>query len=138
MCGSPHRDGAISYVLEARTQKGLTFRFYTNDGERPREVVGVVADTPQSRGETQPGPLVYALYRQQLVRQRASLEVQRMRMLYVLRTIGDPTALTASVRAAIARLDPVVPVTQVRTVDAYLSAQLQGERFFATSPNHSS
>ena len=41
-------------------------------------------------------------------------------------------ALAASVRAAIARVDPVVPVTQVRTVDAYLSAQLQGERFFAT------
>ena len=112
--------------------KRLTFRFYTNDGERPREVVGVVADTPQSRGETQAGPLVYALYRQQLVRQRASLESQRMRMSYMLRTIGDPAALTASVRAAIARVDPGVPVTQVRTVDAYLSAQLQGERFFAT------
>ena len=112
--------------------KRLTFRFYNNDGERPREVVGVVADTPQYRGETQAGPLVYALYRQQLVRQRASLESQRMRMSYVLRTIGDPMALAASVRAAIARVDPVVPVTQVRTVDAYLSAQLQGERFFAT------
>jgi putative ABC transport system permease protein len=112
--------------------KRLTFSFYNHDGERPREVVGVVADTPQYRGEAQAGPLVYALYRQQLVRQRASLESQRMRMSYVLRTIGDPMGLAASVRAAIARVDPAVPVTQVRTVDAYLNAQLQGERFFAT------
>ena len=112
--------------------KRLTFRFYNNDGERPREVVGVVADTPQYRGETKVAPLVYALYRQQLVRQRASLEIQRMRMSYVLRTAGDPMALAASVRAAVARVDPAVPVTQVRTVDSYLSAQLQGQRFFAT------
>jgi putative ABC transport system permease protein len=112
--------------------KRLTFRFYNNDGERPREVVGVVADTKQYRGETKVQPLVYALYRQQLVRQRASLESQRMRMSYVLRAVGDPKTLAASVRAAVARVDAAVPVTQVRTVDSYLSAQLQGERFFAT------
>jgi putative ABC transport system permease protein len=112
--------------------KGLTFRFYNNDGERPREVVGLVADTRQYRGETRAEPVVYALHRQQLVRQRASLEVQRMRMSYVLRTIGDPQALATSVRAAVTRVDAVVPVTQVRTVDSYLRAQLQGERFFAT------
>jgi len=112
--------------------KRLAFRFYNNDGERPREVVGVVADTRQYRGETEVGPLVYALHRQQLVRQRASLEFQRMRMSYVLRAIGDPMALAPSVRAAIARVDPVVPVTQVRTVDSYLSAQLGGQRFLAT------
>jgi len=104
----------------------------TFDGEPPREVVGVVADTPQSRGETKVPPLMYALHRQQLVRQRASLEVQRMSMAYVLRTVGAPMALAATVRGAVARVDPAVPVAQVRTVDSYLSAQLQGERFIAT------
>ena len=112
--------------------KRMTFRFYNNDGERPREVVGVVADTRQYRGQTEVGPIVYALYRQQLVRQRASLEIQRMRMSFVVQTIGDPSALAATVRAAIARVDPAVPISEVRSVDSYLSAQLQGERFFAT------
>jgi putative ABC transport system permease protein len=112
--------------------KRLTFAFYNNDGERPREVVGVVADTPQSRGETKVAPLVYALHRQQLVRQRASLEVQRTSMAYVVRTAGDPMALAATVRAAVARVDPAVAVVQLRTVDSYLSAQLQGQRFIAT------
>jgi putative ABC transport system permease protein len=112
--------------------KRMTFRFYNNDGERPRDVVGVVADTRQYRGQTEVGPIVYALYRQQLVRQRASLEIQRMRMSFVVQTIDDPSALAATVRAAIARVDPAVPISAVRSVDSYLSAQLQGERFFAT------
>ncbi len=112
--------------------KHVTFKFYNKDGELPREVVGVAADTRQFRGETRSQPLVYALHRQQLVRQRASLETMRMRMAFVVRANGDPTALAASVRAALARVDPAIPVTQVRTVDSYLSAQLQGERFIAT------
>jgi putative ABC transport system permease protein len=55
-----------------------------------------------------------------------------MRMSFVVQTIGDPSALAATVRAAIARVDPAVPISEVRSVDSYLSAQLQGERFFAT------
>lgn len=112
--------------------KHLTFKFYNKDGEMPREVVGIVNDSRQFRGETAVQPLVYALHRQQLVRQRASLEVQRMRMSFVVRATGDPSALAASVRAALARVDPAIPVTQLRTVDSYLSAQLQGQRFIAT------
>jgi putative ABC transport system permease protein len=111
--------------------KRLTFAFYNNDGERPREVVGVVADTRQFRGDTNVPPLMYALHRQQLVRQRASIEVLRMRTTYVLRTAGDPMSLAPTVRAVIARIDPTLPVVQLRTVESYLSAELQGERFIA-------
>ena len=112
--------------------KHVTFKFYNKDGEQPREVVGVVADTRQFRGETEAQPLVYAVHRQQLVRQRASLEVLRMRTSFVMRTSGDPLALAATVRAALARVDPGIPVLQLRTVDSYLNAQLQGQRFIAT------
>jgi predicted permease len=112
--------------------KHVTFKFYNKDGEQPREVIGVVADTRQFRGETETQPLVYAVHRQQLVRQRASLEALRMRTSFVMRTSGDPLALAATVRAALARVDPGIPVLQVRTVDSYLSAQLQGQRFIAT------
>jgi putative ABC transport system permease protein len=112
--------------------KRLAFTFYKNDGDPAREVIGVVADTRQYRGETKPEPLIYALNRQQTVRQRASLEVQRTQMAFVLRTAGDPMALAASVRAAVARIDPSVPLIQLRTVESYLSAGLQGQRFIAT------
>ena len=112
--------------------KHLTFQFYRKDGEQPREVVGVVADTRQFRGETDVQPLVFALHRQQLVRQRASLEALRMRTSFVIRANGDPLALAASVRAALTRVDPGIPVLQLRTVDSYLNAQLQSPRFIAT------
>ena len=112
--------------------KYLTFKFYNQDGERSREVVGIVPDTRQFRGETNVQPLVYALHRQQLVRQRASLEALRMRLSFVIRAKGDPLALAASVWAALTRVDPGIPVTQLRTVDSYLNAQLQGQRFIAT------
>ena len=74
----------------SRSASDLTFKFYNKDGELPREVVGVVADTPQYRGETEVQPLIYALHRQQLVRQRASLEVQRMQMAFVHPHEGRP------------------------------------------------
>ena len=112
--------------------KRLTFKFYNNDGELPREVVGIVPDTRQFRGETDAQPLVYALHRQQLVRQRASIEALRMRMSFVVGGNGNPLALVASVRAALTRVDPGIPVTQLRAVDSYLDAQLQGQRFIAT------
>jgi putative ABC transport system permease protein len=110
----------------------LTLQFYRGDGEQPREVVGIVADTRQFRGERNAQPVAYVLHRQQLVRQRASLEVVRTSMSFVVRSSGDPSALAASIREAMARVDPAIPVTQVRTVDSYLSAQLQGQRFVAT------
>jgi hypothetical protein len=112
--------------------KHLTLKFYDKDGEVPREVVGVVADSRQFRGETEIQPLIYALHRQQLVRQRASLEGARMQMAFVIRAKGDPLALAASVRAALARVDPSIPVMQMRTVDSFLGSQLQSPRFIAT------
>ena len=112
--------------------KHLTFQFYRKDGELPREVVGIVADTRQFRGDTDVQPLVFALHRQQLVRQRASLEALRMGTSFVIRANGDPMALAASVRAALNRVDPGIPVLRVRTVDSYLKAQLQSPRFIAT------
>jgi predicted permease len=112
--------------------KRMTFSFYPKDGELAREVIGVVENTKQFRGETEPAPFIYALHRQQLVRQRASLEVSRTTMAYVIRTAGDPMALAATVRAVVARIDPAVPIIQLRSVDSYLSSQLQGQRFIAT------
>ena len=47
-------------------------------------------------------------------------------MAFVLRTVGDPMTLAATVRAAVARVDSAVPVVQMRTVESYLRAQLQG------------
>jgi ABC-type antimicrobial peptide transport system permease subunit len=95
-------------------------------------VVGVVADTRLFREATAPEPVVYALRRQQSVRQRASLESDRTQMAFIMRTAGDPMALAASVREAMTRVDASIPVMQLRTVNSYLAAQTDEPRFIAT------
>ncbi len=112
--------------------KRLIFTFYPGDAEPAREVVGVVADTRLYRQATRPVPAIYALHRQQSVRQRASLESQRMRMSFVMRTAGDPMRLAESVRQTVSRVDPGIPVIELRTVNSYLDAQTEGPRFIAT------
>jgi predicted permease len=112
--------------------KRLTFSYYAGDGERPREVIGVVADTRLSRTEESARPMIYALHRQQQIRQRASVSGQRMQMSYVVRTSGDPMLLAKPAQQAIARIDAAIPVTEIRTVDSYLDDQVETERFLAT------
>jgi putative ABC transport system permease protein len=110
----------------------LDFTFYPGDAEPAREVVGVVADTRLFREATAPEPVVYALRRQQSVRQRASLESDRTQMAFIMRTAGNPMALAASVREATTRVDASIPVMQLRTVNSYLAAQTDEPRFIAT------
>jgi predicted permease len=50
-------------------------------------------------------------------------------MTFVVKDGGNPAALTSPVRAAIARIDPSIPVADVRTMDDVVSASLSTPRF---------
>jgi putative ABC transport system permease protein len=100
----------------------LTLTFSPNDGEAPREVVGVVEDTIPFRGASEIPPLIYVLHRQQGTLQRASLEGRRTVMSYIIRTSGDPLALGDAVRSQVGAVDATVPVDSIRTVQSYLDA----------------
>ena len=50
-------------------------------------------------------------------------------MTLVVKTDGDPTSLTASVRGAIRKMDPNLPVADVRTMDQVVGAALSTPRF---------
>jgi putative ABC transport system permease protein len=51
------------------------------------------------------------------------------RMSYVVRSAGDPDALVSAVRNIIRGVDPLVPISQVSTMDRVLSASVARERF---------
>jgi putative ABC transport system permease protein len=55
--------------------------------------------------------------------------VLRNPMAYVVRTDGDPAALAADVRTAIAALDPKLPIYDVRTLDSYVENARATRRF---------
>ena len=100
----------------------LSLTFHPNDGEPPREIVGLVADTLPFRGASEVPPLIFLLHRQQAAQQRASLEGRRTVMSFVVRTTGDPLALGDAVRALVGKVDVTTPVTSIRTVESYLNA----------------
>jgi putative ABC transport system permease protein len=100
----------------------LTLTFSPNDEEPAREVVGLVADTIPFRGASEVPPLIYLLQRQQATEQRASLESRRTVMSFVVRTSGNPLALSDAVRARVGQVDATTPVAAIRTVESYLNA----------------
>jgi putative ABC transport system permease protein len=108
----------------------LSLTFHPNDGEPPRQIVGLVADTLPFRGASEVPPLIFLLHRQQAAQQRASLEGRRTVMSFVMRTArdaparttGDPLALGDAVRAFVGKVDLTTPVTSIRTVESYLNA----------------
>jgi putative ABC transport system permease protein len=54
---------------------------------------------------------------------------QRNPMAYVVRTDGDPPALAAEIRAAVAAFDPQLPIYDVRAMEAYVQGARSVRRF---------
>jgi putative ABC transport system permease protein len=59
----------------------------------------------------------------------AERQVLRNPMAYVVRTSGDAPALSAPVRQLIGRLDPELPVYDIRPLDAYVAGAQAAQRF---------
>lgn len=87
----------------------------------PYRVIGVVGDV-SGEGLTEELPLT--VYRD--LRQQPLADVA-----FVLRTRGDPADLAGAVRAAIRRVDPAQPVTDVVPLDQVISASLGEDVLFA-------
>ena len=121
--GGPGREAAV--VSRAFAAKywpgepavGRRFRFWEDD--KPKEwmnVIGVCADLVQDTENAHSPPLVHIPYRQEPWGWMGIL----------LRTVSDPAALTGPVRVTVQKLDPDLPLFEVRT----LTAALDKERWF--------
>ena len=87
------------------------------DGDRTVTIVGVAGASRQVDLATSPEPLLYLSQRQ----------IPRRYMRLLVRTQGDPASLVSTVRAAVADIDPRLPLSEVRTmvqvVDDFLLPQ---------------
>jgi putative ABC transport system permease protein len=72
-----------------------------------REVIGVVAAVRSRRPDASPDPELYVPFRQ----------VPSPTMSYVVRSTGDPSALTGQIRAMLGQMTPHVALAAVRTFD---------------------
>jgi putative ABC transport system permease protein len=83
------------------------------------EVIGVVADVHTSSAEEEGHPVAYIPMWQILMAEGSLL----------VRSAGDPVRLAMAVRAAVTRLDPLVPVANVRTMSEIVSEVVAARRF---------
>jgi putative ABC transport system permease protein len=101
-----------------RTPVGARVRRGDEPEGQWRTVVGVVADIRNDDADQPPIPYLYVPLAQRPART----------MSLVLRTTGDPAAMTAPLRHAIAALDPDQALYDVRTMEEVVAADLAGSR----------
>jgi predicted permease len=85
------------------------------------EIVGVVRDTKYNDLREAAPPTFYEMARQSPMR---SLNV-------LVRTFGDPAALTPAVRAAVRDVDATLPITNIHTQTEQVEGRFEQERLFA-------
>jgi predicted permease len=106
-------------------------RGWWDDDEPWHTVVGVVEDVKQGGMDQEPGTELYFLHHQ-VPEALAAVEGGAPRtMNLVVRTDGDPLSLAASVRAAVAELDPGLPLADLRTMEEVVTGSLERRRFVA-------
>ena len=85
-------------------------------------VIGLAADAKYSQVTADIGPQIFLSRRQSPTMGSASFYVKSSR---------PPEDLMAAVRAAVTRVDPVVPLTDLRTMNDQIAENLARERFAA-------
>jgi putative ABC transport system permease protein len=106
----------------------ITFDFVPD--EQPREIVGVVGDVRLNQTQPQLQPIVYLPHVQQAQRWQGPSWDYRSAMFYILRTSGDPSAMTSAVRSAVAEIDASKPAGNIRTVEQNLRDQVSERRIY--------
>ncbi len=103
-------------------ESGVGKRVRSGEDDEPvYRVVGVLADVRTRPGREAP-PQVYRPLRESAWREMELLA----------RTGGEAAELASALRRAVRRVDPGLPVTRIRTLEALTSRALAGPRFYAT------
>jgi predicted permease len=85
----------------------------------PMEIVGVVANSKWDDARSDIGPFLYMPYSQ---------DVNLGHLAFYVRTERDPAPITAALRSLIQRLDPNLPVNNMRTLEEQISNSMLNDR----------
>ena len=97
-------------------------------GEQPREVIGIVGDTPTSRWDRSAAPGLYVPHLQESLRSRVPYGQSRVGMVFMLRINQPLSSIVPGLRRTVAEVDPSLPVTQVEMMDEYFARQVNAPR----------
>jgi putative ABC transport system permease protein len=98
--------------------------------EQPREIVGIVGDTPIGRMDHGASPVIYASQLQQPLHYRVPYGQSRVMMSYVVRLTQPVDTVLPLVRQAAAEVDSRLPVADIQMVEAYLGRQIEAPRSY--------
>jgi putative ABC transport system permease protein len=101
---------------------GQQLRLGASSPVRTATIVGIVGDLRHQRLDLAPAAEVYVYY----------LQAVPVAPMLVIRTAADPASMTQSIRGAIRDIDPVLTVSNVRTMDAMRSASVSSRLFVMT------
>ena len=91
----------------------------------PATIIGVVGDVPDRSLENNTAGHVYF----------PVLQAPQRRMTLVVKTSGDPAALTPALRATVREMDQRIPVTDVATFAARIADALSTDALLAPLPD---
>jgi putative ABC transport system permease protein len=100
---------------------GKTARLWTGQGERKGEVIGVVSDMREHRLDDGPTLSVY------LPAYGGPLDSTTLAL--VIETKGDPEAVKPALLAAVREIDPLLPVSRMRSIEDLVSRSVATRRF---------
>jgi putative ABC transport system permease protein len=89
--------------------------------EKPVEIVGIVADARQAELQDSPEPTFFL----------SNSQAPMYFATFVVRATGDPLLIARDVEAAVHRVDPDQPVSDVQSMDTVLSNSVSSPRFQA-------
>jgi putative ABC transport system permease protein len=89
----------------------------------PREIVGIVADDRHAGLDKDPSPALYV----------SQLQTSWREMTLVIRSSTAPESLAPAARRVVWSLDPDLPVSEVKTMEDWLSESVAQPRFYALS-----
>jgi len=123
----PHQDPIGQQLL-------LRYEGYGTDEPQPRQIIGVVGDVKNYQLAGESTPFVYLSWQQQPSIMPGGTVEARLHEALVVRTrsgfTGNQAELAASVKKAVAELDPDQPVTDVMSMDEALSDAISSSRFY--------
>ncbi len=99
---------------------------FVND--RPRQVVGVVADVRETSNQRDFAPHVFVPEAQLPLASRGWFQAPRITMTYVVRTATDPLPLVGLLRSAVAEVYRSQPIYGIRTMDEAMAEQMASWR----------
>ncbi len=100
---------------------GRSILIGSSSSEQPREIVGVAGDTLNRRSQLRAEPALFVPHWQQPARSR---------MVFLMRTTGDPATMIPTVRSALAEVEPNRPADNIRSIEQSLDDQVGQMRVF--------